>query len=884
MFRHWMMLTAWFRNVVLRRKADQDLDSELASYVAMLAEQKTRSGLAPDEAYRAARIEFGSLDVVKEEVRAIRAGHSAEQWLKDLRHAIRGLKRTPGFALSAIATLAFGMGATTAVFSVVDAVLLRPLPLNDPGRIVCVWEDNRESGWPQETPAPANYADWRGRNRVFSDMGALKGMTIAITGHGSPEQVEASAITANLFPLLGARPVLGRHIAVEEDRSGASKVALISHSLWLRRFGGDNSAIGKELSFDRVPHRIIGVMPPGFALPDRSDVWVPIAFTDDQLAARDNHYLRVFARMKDGVTVEEAQRDMNRVASELAFEYPATNSKHASVMNLKDQIVGRSRVGLWVLLGGSACLLLLTGINVSSLLVARGISRSQELALCVALGAGWRQIVRRSVAEIAVLNLAATAAGWVLANAGLSFLDRLVPTELGEWVRPSLDLRVAAFSAFAGIAVTLAASLLPATAASRVDPSKLLHQAGRSNVGGHSRTRRLLVVGQVAISVVLCIGAGLLIRTLSNLWNVELGFNPYGVLTARTSLPLSPESPYRDFARREAFYRQVIEKVTAVPGVTGAGYTTFLPLTNAGGTSYFLVEGEAPPARPGQNDANIRIVTPGYLRVMGIRLLSGRDLNEADGPTSMPVALINETMAKGFWRERDPAGSRFRENRPGAPWITIVGVVADVRQNGVEQPGRPEMYFPAAQPFAGGGWTAPRDLAVRVQGDPMQYAAALRTAVWEVDRQQPVSAVMPLRQLVEAEFAFRDTMMRLLGAFATLALLVASLGLYGSVSYSVGQRNREIGLRVALGASPKRIFVQILGGALGTVVAGTATGVLASWPLSWFSASMFYGVRWFDPATVVGSSAVLVGCGLLAALGPSLRAAFVDPISTLKLE
>lgn len=574
---------------------------------------------------------------------------------------------------------------------------------------------------------------------------------------------------------------------------------------------------------------------------------------------------------------------MNRVALQLAAEYPATNTKHAEVTSLKDQIVGTSRAGLLVLLGGSACLLLLTSINVAGLLLARGIVRSRELALRVAIGAHWQDLARNSVLEVAILSIAGSAFGWILARTSLASLSRLVPLELSGWVQPGLDLHVATFSALAGIVVTLVAAILPVVAMSRIDPADLLQQGGRSNIGGRSGARRLLVIGQLAISVVLLIGTGLLLQTLRNLSRVELGFNPDHVLTARTSLPRSSESPYRDFARREAFYRQVLERVSAIPGVTAAGYTTFLPLTNGGGTSYFLIEAEAPPARVYQNDANIRVITSNYLQTMGIRLLAGRHFDATDGPTSMPVALINDTMAQRFWRGRSPVGSRFKENEPGAPWITVVGVVADVHQNGIEQPGRPEMYFPATQNYAGGGWAAPRDLAIRVTGDPIQYAAAVRRAVWDVDPNQPVSAVMPLSELVASELTFRDTMMRLLGAFAALALLMAALGLYGSIAYAVGQRTREIGVRLALGALPKEVFWLTMQDGLRLTAVGVTIGLCLAWPLTGLAQSILYGVSPFDPAAYVGAVAVLLVCGLLASAGPAFRAAVIDPMSALRL-
>lgn len=877
-------VAAWLRNLSSRRKVEQDLDDELHSWVDLLAEEKAQTGVTPQEARRAALIELGGLEQVKEEVRSIRVGFALERWCKDVQHALRSLRKAPGSSISAVLALALGIGGSTAVFSVVDAVLLRPLPLADADRLVCVWEENREAGWPQQTPAPANYVDWRTRNVVFTDIGALKGLIFAITGDGSPEQVEGNAITANLFPLLGASPVLGRNIAPEEDQPDAAKVALISHGLWQRRFSGDRSVLGRDLLLDRVPYRVIGVMPPGFAFPDRTDVWVPIAFTARQLAVRDSHYLRVFARLREGVSLADAQRDMARVAAQLAIDYPATNSGLASVTSLKDQMVGNTRLGLWVLLGGVACLLLLTCINVSGLLLARGMSRSREYAVRLSLGASGRQVALHAALEASVLSLAGCAAGWLVAVASLGLLLRLVPPELGGWASPALDVRVAAFSALAGIIATLVAALLPSLAATRVDPAGMLQQGGRADIAGRSKGRVALVVGQLALSLILCVGAGLMIQTFRGLSSIDLGFVPDGVLTARTSLPLSAESPYQEFGRREAFYRQVLAGVRAIPGVVTAGYTTFLPLTNGGGTSYFLIEGQAPPARADENDANIRLITADYLQTIGIRLRAGRYFDNSDGSASMPVAIINYAMAHRYWRGRNPVGTRFRENERGSPWVTIVGLVETVRQNGIEAAGRPEMYFPATQPFAGGPWASPRDLAVRVQGEPLRYAAAVREAVWAVDRHQPVAAVMSLRQLVADELTFRDTLMRLLAAFAAMALLIAAFGLYGLMAYNVSQRTREIGVRVALGALPRQVLMMTLRDGLGMVGLAIVIGLSGAWLLSKLAQGLLYGVQAHDPATYFVAVVVLVGCGLLASLGPSLRAASLDPMTALRLE
>ncbi len=868
-----------------RGSLDRDLDEEMRAHLDMQAEENQANGMQPDQARYAATRQFGNLTLLKEDSRETWGSTSLEQSVRDVTYAFRTLRRAPGFTAVVVTILALGIGANTAVFSVVDAVLLRPLPLAAAGRLVCVWEENLPLGWPQDTPAPANFVDWRARNRVFTDMAALQGVIYAITGEGAPEEVEGNPVTANLFPVLGVSPILGRQFTPEEDRPGARKVALISYGLWQRRFGGVASVLRRDVRLDGVPHRIVGVMPRGFAFPERSDVWIPIGFTSRQLAIRDNHYLRVFARLKPGITLIQARRDMARVAAELARDYPATNTGlGAVVVGLREQMAGDARLGLWVLLGGVACLLLLAAANVSGLLLVRNISRSRELAVCVALGAGRWRLVRQLVAESLALAIPGAAAGCLVALWSIRFLLRLVPPELAGWSQPELDVRLAVFTGMAALMSAVLAGVLPALAASRVDPARPLQQGGRAAIGGQTLARRTLVVGQLALTAVLAVGACLLVQTFWNLAHVELGFRPQGVLTARTSLPSSSVSLYRDFARREQFYEQVLERVRAVPGVISAGYTTFLPLTNGGGTSFFSIEG-APPPPPGHvNDANHRVVTQGYLETIGIRLRAGRLFEASDGPAGMPVAIVNDTMARRYWPGQNPLGRRVRLGDPDAPWITIVGIVNSVRQDRLELVGRPEMYFPATQPFASYGWTAPRDLAVRVQGDPLRYAAAVRHAVWAVDPHQPVSDIRPMQQLVDDELTLRDTEMRLLGAFAVLALLLACIGLYGLLAYDVAQRRREIGLRLALGATPREALSLVLRQGLALALSGIGIGMALAFGAAHLLSGLLYGVSATDPAAFLSAAALLFLPALAASFVPARRATLIDPMAALRYE
>jgi putative ABC transport system permease protein len=807
-------------------------------------------------------------------------------FLADFKYSIRTLQRSPGFALFAILALALGIGANVAVFSAVDAMLLRPMQFREASRLVKVWEDGSKLGFPHNTPAPANFVDWKARNHVFEDMAALQGNIYAITGDGPPEQVEGSPVTANLFPLLGVTPVLGRNFLPEEDKPGGPKVAILSFRLWQQRYGADRSVIGRGIRLDGGTYQIIGIMPRGFIFPDRSDVWVPIAFRPNQLAQRSNHYLNVFARLKHGVTVESAQREMAGIAAQLAREYPATNAwvTGAAVIGLREEILGDVRLGLWVLGCGVGCVLLIACANVAGLLLARAAGREREMAVRAALGAGRLRLIRQSLTEALALSLAGGVVGFMFAMWTIPFLQRLVPKTLAGWSQPHLDWRLLGFAFLISMVSALVFGATPAVSISEVDLSNALQRGGRGGIGGRTSLRRWLVISEVAIAVVLSVGAGLLVRTLWTLAHVELGFRPEGVLTMRTNLPGSAESAYGNFPARADFYQRVLEKVRSIPGVVSAGYTTFLPLTNRGGTSGFTIEG-APPPVPGQdNDANHRVVSAEYLQTIGVRLRAGRHFTRFDGPEQAPVAIVNEAMARQYWPGQDPLGHRFRLGRANAPWITIVGIVDNVRQMGLDVAGRAEMYFPCTQPAAAFGYFTPRDLAVRVEGDPLRYSAAVREAIWAIDRNQPVSSVMPMTQFVSEELAAREVEVELLGVFAGLALLLAAIGLYGLLAYTVVQRMREIGVRIALGAQPRQVLRATMGEGLRLVLAGLAIGSAGAWALTGAMQKLLYGVKAGDPVTFAIAAALLVVVGLLACYVPARRAASIDPMVALRYE
>jgi putative ABC transport system permease protein len=805
--------------------------------------------------------------------------HSLQQ---DFFYGLRTLKKSPGFTIAALVTLTLGIGATSAIFSVVDAVLLRPLPFRDPSRLVMVYEDKSQLGFPRDTPAPGNYADWTRQNQIFQDIAAVSWQVYNLSGKDEePEKLEGEHATANLFRTLGVDAQLGRVFLPEEDRPGAAHVVLISHDLWKRRYAGERSIVGREILLNDRKYTVVGVMPEGFHFPSKgTEVWTPMAFTASQLQNRGAHYLQVVARLQAGVAVEKANADLKVLLSQAARQYPDAvgGIERFFVEPLQAAYAYEVRRGLIVLLAAVGFILLIACANIANLLLSRAAGRQREVAVRSALGADRLRIVRQLMTESAMLALGGGLLGVLLADWCFLFLKNLIPEDLSRTLALGMDWRVLGFTVAVSLASSVFFGLAPALQVSKIDLNDVLKQGGRGSAGLRRRLlRNLLVVGEVALSLMLLVASGLMIESFGKLRGLNPGFQADHLLTMRLDVS---RNRYDKFPQRTQFFQNVLERVRALPGVKAAGFTSALPLTWKGGTNSFLQENVA--RRPDVTyDANDRVVSPGYFEAMKIPLRRGRLFDERDGPQAMPVAIINETMARVFWGNKEVVGKRMQFDEQG-PWIQIVGVVGDVRQMGLGLPPRQEMYFPYWQ--AEKNWMVPRDLAIRTAGDPLAVIAGVRQAIAAIDRDQPIADVKTMDEWLDEEVAARHVQSVLLGSLAALALILACVGIYGVLSYVVTQRTQEIGVRVALGASAGDVFSAVAKQGMGLAAIGIGIGAVAALAVSRLLQNLLFEVKPTDPVTYVGAGVVFALVALVACYVPARRAAKVDPLVALRYE
>jgi putative ABC transport system permease protein len=815
-----------------------------------------------------------------------------ERLLQDLRYGARMLMKQPGFTLIAVIALALGIGANTAIFSVVNGVLLSPLPYANSDRLVMLWLTNPslQLGVDNIPPSAAYFADWRDQAQVFESVSALDSISFNLTGAGEPEQIICARVSSSFFQLLAVWPEMGRAFSTEEDEPGNNRVVIVSHGLWQRRFGRDPDILGKPVTLNGNSYTVIGVMPAGFRPPGsndlqpdtepHTDLWMPQALTAEQLSKRGDYNLAVIARLKEGITLDQAQTEMNNIARRVEEQEPQTKGFGVKVISLYEHLVGRSRPALLVMLVAVSFVLLIACANVANLLLARAASRQKEIAVRMALGATRGRIVRQLLTESLLLSTIGGAAGAQLSFWGIGLLLALSPKNIPRLSEIGIDANVFGFTLLISIVSGVLFGLAPALYSSRPDPGESLKSGARALAGGldRNRVRRLLVMSEVALSFVLLVGAGLMIESFVKLLGVDPGFDPDNVLTLKLSLPTSR---YPEPDKQAAFFERVIERVAVLPGVESVGAVSALPLGGAEEASGFMVEGSAPADPANMPMVDRRRASPDYFTAMRIPLVKGRYFTEADNQAATRVAIISEGFARRFFPGEDPLGKRIKNGGPTStrPWLLVVGVVKDVKHLALEAEARPQMYMPYLQ----NTWTT-MVVVTRTTGDPAHLASGVRGAVWEVDKQQPVTDVKSMRQYLSQSIAERRLNMILLAVFACVALILAAVGLYGVMSYWVTQRTREIGIRLALGCGQARIVKLVVRQGMAATFAGVAAGAGAALVMTRLMESLLYGVSRTDPATFILISLMLMGVALAACAIPARRAAKVDPGVALRCE
>ncbi|MFZ1219630.1 MAG: ABC transporter permease [Chthoniobacterales bacterium] len=804
---------------------------------------------------------------------------------QDVRYGFRMLLKNPAFTAIAVLALALGIGANSAIFSVVNALLLRPLPYKNPDQLVVIWENATHLGFPKNTPPPANFLDWQKQNTLFEGMGAFAERTFNLTGVGEPERLEGRRVSANLFDLLGVKPILGRTFVPDEDKPG-TKVALLNESLWKRRFGSDPGVIGRALALNGESYTVVGVLPNSVRLPAfgnwRDQIWVPIAFPAEEAAQRGNHFLEVIGRMKPGVKLPQARAEMETIAARLAQQYPEENTRIGAVVNpLHEEIVGDMKPALLILLGAVAFVLLIACANVANLLLARAAARHKEIALRLALGADRIRLTKQLLVESVLLSFLGAAVGLVMAYAGLQILTRFIPPDVAHAEMITIDAKVLFFTLVVALVTGLVFGLAPASQAAHFNLNDTLKEGGRDSGAGPrgKRLRSALVIAEVAVSFILLIGAGLLINSFMHLRNLDPGFRADHLLALNVDLS---EVKYPDTAKRTAFFDEVVRRVQALPGVRTVAVAGNLPFTYNGDSMPIGVEGIPDPPPDQWPDVIFRTVGPNYFTTMGIPLVRGRDFNDQDTLDSTLGVVISEKTAKRYWPNEDPIGKRLKPGSTAgsSPWRTVIGVVKDVRQNDFIAEPKMQMYFSFRQVRS----LVANALVVRTAVDPLSLATSVRNSVWAVDKDQPVSNIDSMEHIVAGAVARQRFSMLLLAIFAGVALILAAVGIYGVMSYSVAQQTREIGIRMALGAQRSDVLRMTVKQGLKLVAFGLVLGLVAAFILTRVMATLLFGISATDPLTFFSISLVLLAVAILASYIPALRATRVDPMIALRAQ
>ncbi len=869
---------------------DRDIDEELRAHLELRAAANEARGMTRKNAQRDARLRFGNPVVMKERVHAVDAALGIESVFADIRFAVRGCLKNPGFTVMAILTLALGIGANTAIFSVVHAVLLEPLPFPNPDQLVQIWHVPPQSSFPGMTSfavSAANFLDWQKQNHVFSDMALLSGGSYDIAGQGKPETIRTGRVTANFFSVLGVQPIHGRVFLPAEDQPGRNQEIILAYKFWQSRYGSDPNVVGRTINLDGSPYIIVGVMGPRMTRPDFAQGWTPLGLTAEEAAVRGEHHFLAIGRLKPGVTLPQAQAEMNTISHRLELAYPADDKGWgASVISMREDLIGDVRPALLTMLGAVGFVLLIACSNVANLIFARAISRRKEVAIRSALGATRKRIVQSILAEAIVLSLCGGALGLLLAHFSIDLLLKFFADKLPRMGDIGLSGTVLWFAVGLSLLTGLLAGLLPALGMIKGDVNESLKQGlGRLDTdAGRNFTRSALVSVEVALSIVLLIGAGLMLRSLWNLQAVNPGFDSHNALTL--ALEVSRHQ-FTTPAQESQFFDQVLKRVRTLPGVEAAGAVDDLPLTG-GSNQPVAAEGRPVVPMSEQPEVSVRVITPGFFDAMRIPLLEGRDIGERDTADTTAVVVISKSMATQFWPNDSPIGRHLKLTFFPDKERTIVGVVGDVKQQGLDSTaGIATLYWPVAQvsdPSMGSWRPFGLSMVVRTMNAPQALAPSITNAIAQVNSEVPVDNVITLDDFIGSTLTQHSFNMQLLAIFGLLALILCTIGIYSVLAYSVKRRMREIGLRLAFGASLRDIGGLVITQGMKPTLVGIGIGLVAAFALGRVVSSVIYGVSPRDIATFLSATVLIVIISFAASLIPALRATRVDPLAVLHEE
>lgn len=883
--RRWRdILRLRFRSVLRRAAVERELERELRFHLEQAAAEARAKGLPEEEVRHAAMKRLGGMAQIQEECRAMRRTNFIETLGQDLRYAARMLAKSPAFTLTILSTLALSIGATTAIVSVVDGVLLRPLPYREPDQLVRVFTSNR--AWPKFPINRNDFLDFRARVRSFESMAAYTRYDVQLSGVGEPVRLSGFAVTGGFFQLLGLKPELGRDFNRADELPGKGNIAIVSDTLWRTRLGARRDVIGQKIVLSNVPYTVVGVMPPGVEHPgnmyhavaygDTVDIWAPFTFSSPK--DRASHFMEGIARLRPGVSLGQAQGEMNAAMAQIRREHADGDSGWSvRLVPLEKEIVGRSERLLWVLLGAVSLVLLLACVNAANLLLARATVREREMAVRAAVGAARSRLLRQMLTESVLLAIAGAACGAALAVAGVKALVSLMPADFPRSSDIHLDVPIFLFTLAIALATGIVFGIVPALEGSRTDLRGSLHESGRSATGSRNalRLRSGLVVGEVALACVLLIGAGLMLRSFVKLLRTDPGFRPERVLTALISLP---PVAYKDNNAVRIFHGRLLDKLRAIPGVADAGAGSDLPWSGWDDNAGFDIQGEAPPPKEFFH-ARYHEATPGYFRALGIPLVRGRAFDDGDKPESRAVVVINEATAK-YWRHGDALGGKISFNQKD--WLTVVGIVGNVKDHPKDTAAQPSFWWPLAQePFTLG---ANSQIVIRSTLDTKLIAGRLRAIVAELDANLAVSDVRTMEAVADGSYSTSRFALVLVAVFASLAVVLAAIGTYGVIAYSVNQRIHEFGIRMALGARPRDLIADVLANGMALAILGVLFGVVLGLALTRLLSGLLYGVSPSDPLSMAAASALAIAVAMLACWVPAVRATRADPMGALRAD